>query len=105
MIGDGEGSVRRAGAGDVSVDGAAPGPGLGAAAALDELLEPLGVGLDAVVVDAARRAGLLDQAGGLPVDLDHDARLVVAEPVERDDARLLGVAADSLPGDPLVGVL
>ena len=41
----------------------APGPGLGAPA-LDELLEALGVGLHLVVVDADRRAGLLDEPSG-----------------------------------------
>src|SRR3954452_23511468 len=64
-----------------SLDVSAPGAGL-AAAALDELLEPLGVGLHLVVVDADRSAGLLDQALGLPVDLDHHARLGVVQPVE-----------------------
>src|SRR4051812_25795782 len=56
-----------------ALDVPTPGPGL-AAAALDELLEPLGVGLDLVVVDADGGTGLLHQALGLPVDLDHDAR-------------------------------
>ena len=51
------------------------------------------------------RADLLDDALGLPVELDRHAGLGVVEPVERDDAGVLGLAAGAGPGDPLVGVL
>src|SRR3954471_12213869 len=87
-------------AGDV----AAPGAGL-AAAALDELLEPRGVGLDLAVVEAEGGAGLLDHALRLPVDLDHDAGPGLVQPVEGDDAGVLGVAARAGPGHPLLRVL
>src|SRR5688572_4474094 len=66
-----------------ALDVPTPGAGLGAAV-LDELLEPLGVGLDLAVVDPDGRADLLDDALGLPVDLDHHAGLGVVEPVEGD---------------------
>src|SRR4051812_45899580 len=69
-------------------DVAPPAAGLGAAA-LDEFLELLRVGLDLPVVEAQCGAGLLDQPLGLPVDLDHDAGLAVVQPVERHDAGVL----------------
>src|SRR5687768_16532481 len=72
------------GTGDVP----APGAGL-RAAALDELLEPLRVRLHLAVVEAQGGAGLLDQALGLPVDLDHDPRLGVVQAVEGDHPGVL----------------
>src|SRR3954447_6498652 len=99
------GASGAAAAGHVGVDLAAPGAGLVAAAALDELLEPLRLGLPAVVVDADRGTGLLDEARRRPVDLDHQPGDVVAEAVERHDAGVLGLATHGLPRDALVGVL
>lgn len=49
------------------------------AAGLDELLEPLEVGLDLGVVGPDDRPGLLGKALGLPVDLRHHAGDVVVE--------------------------
>src|SRR4051794_6685643 len=85
-----------------TLDVPAPGAGLGAAA-LDELLELLRVRLDLAVVEAEGGARLLDQALGLPVDLDHHPGLAVVQAVERDHARVLRLAAGAAPGDALLG--
>src|SRR5690625_3900191 len=86
------------------VDVPAPSAGLHPAA-LDELLEALGVGLDLTGVGTDRGTGLLRGVLGFPVHLDHHARLLVADAVEGDDAGVAGVAGDAAPGDPLIGVL
>ena len=86
-----------------ALDLAAPLAGL-AAAALDHLLEAVEVALDPPLGDAQRVAGLLDDALGLGVELDHHARLVVVEAVEGDDAGVVR-AARGAPGHPLVGLL
>src|SRR3954471_7492226 len=92
------------GTGSARVVDVAPPAALFLAAALDELLEPLQVGPHLAVVGADQRAGLLNQALGLPVDLDGDPALGVAEPVEGHHAGVAG-AVGALPGHPLVRVL
>src|SRR5207247_1408804 len=79
---------------------AAPGPRFGATT-LDELLEPLQVAIDAPVEHADEAARRLDDAFRLVLELEHDARLAVGEPVERNDAAI-AIAATAAPGDALV---
>src|SRR5215218_933613 len=70
-------------------------------ARLDHLLEALEVALHAAVRGAERVAELLLDPLGHEVHLDHHARALVVELVERDDARVL-LAVGVAPCDALV---
>src|SRR5207248_406119 len=81
-------------------DLAAPGAGL-PAARLDELLEAIQVALHARGDQPRGVAHVLHDAFGIVLQLEHDARLAVAQPVERDDARVAR-AAGAAPRDAVV---
>src|SRR5512143_602331 len=70
------------------LDLAAPRAGLGAAL-LDELLEPLQIAAYAHRRGTERVADVLDEALGIPVELQHDLAAVVTQPVEGDHAGVL----------------
>src|ERR687887_1723097 len=70
---------------------------------LDMGLEAGEVGLDRPLHEAQARGHLLDHPLRDEVHVDHDARELVVQPVERDDARV-GHAARRLPGDALVAL-
>ena len=88
-LGAGAGALEAAALGAGLLDLAAPGARLGAPL-LHHLLEAVEVALDAVLEDAELVAHLLHDALGLRVELEHDPRGVVVEPVERHHAGVLG---------------
>src|SRR5688572_13024462 len=72
-----------------------------AAAALDELLEPLHIPLDARLHDAKRVTEVLQHAVGIVVELEHRLGTLVVQPMEGDDAGVPG-SGPAGPGDPLI---
>src|SRR4029450_8277025 len=75
-------------------------------AVLDQPLEPLEVAVHLILDDAEEIAcEVLRRRVALNVHLDVDARLVLADPLERDYAVVLEFAVDRLPSNLLIRLL